>query len=59
VVEISADGKYVYSTCWGGLLHAHVLDVDELIALAESRVSRSLTEEECQTYLHLEACPEE
>ncbi len=59
VVEISPDGKYVYSTCWGGLLHGFVLDVDELLALAESRVSRSLTDEECQTYLHLEACPEE
>jgi WD40 repeat protein len=58
-VEISPDGKYVYSTCWGGLLHGHVVDVDELLALAESRVSRSLTDEECQTYLHLEACPVE
>jgi WD40 repeat protein len=58
VVEISPDGKYVYSTSWGGLLHAHVIETDELLALAESRVSRSLTDEECQTYLHLEACPE-
>ncbi len=56
-VEISLDGKYVYSTSWSGQLHGHILDVDELIALAESRVSRSLTDEECQTYLHLEACP--
>jgi WD40 repeat protein/class 3 adenylate cyclase len=59
VVDISADGKYVYSTCWGGLAHAHVIHTDELLALAESRVSRSLTDEECQTYLHLEACPVE
>jgi WD40 repeat protein len=58
VVEISPDGKYVYSTCWGGLLHGFVLDVDELLSLAESRVSRSLSDEECQTYLHLEACPD-
>jgi len=31
----------------------------ELIALAKSRLTRSLTTEECQQYLHLEDCPEE
>jgi hypothetical protein len=30
-----------------------------LIALAKSRVTRSLTTEECQQYLHVEACPAE
>jgi WD40 repeat protein len=31
--------------------------IEDLFALAKSRVSRSLTTEECQTYLHLDACP--
>jgi hypothetical protein len=33
------------------------LDVEELIALARTRVTRGLTEAECQQYLHVEACP--
>ena len=33
------------------------LDLQELIELAHSRVTRALTLEECQTYLHVEACP--
>ena len=33
------------------------LDLQELIDLAHSRVTRALTTEECQTYLHMEACP--
>jgi hypothetical protein len=28
-----------------------------VIALAKSRVTRKLTLEECQEYLHMEACP--
>jgi hypothetical protein len=31
----------------------------ELIVLAKFRLTRSLTTEECQQYLHLEACLEE
>ncbi|MGD2159139.1 MAG: hypothetical protein PVG32_19835, partial [Anaerolineales bacterium] len=58
-VEISPDGEIVYTSCWDGLMRAFILDVDELIELAESRVTRSLTEEECQTFLHLDQCPEE
>jgi WD40 repeat protein len=32
-------------------------DVDELLEIARSRVTRDLTDEECQTYLHVDACP--
>jgi WD40 repeat protein len=58
-VVISPDGKIVYTGAWDGMLRAFVLDVDDLIELAESRVTRSLTEEECRTYLHVDQCPEE
>jgi hypothetical protein len=57
-VEISPDGRIVYSGSWDGLMRGFLLDVDELVKLAESRLTRSFTEEECQTYLHLERCPE-
>jgi len=33
------------------------LNIDDLIALAKSRVARSLTTSECQQYLHMDACP--
>jgi hypothetical protein len=42
-----------------GIFRVWALDLDELIALAQSRVTRTLTDEECQQYLHLDACPAE
>jgi hypothetical protein len=35
----------------------YVLDTDDLVALARSRVTRPLTAEECQKYLHVDECP--
>jgi WD40 repeat protein/transcriptional regulator with XRE-family HTH domain len=35
------------------------LTIDELVQIARSRLTRSLTIEECQKYLHLEQCPSE
>ena len=39
------------------LVHVYLLDVNELAEMARSRVTRDLTQQECQAYLHLEACP--
>jgi hypothetical protein len=36
----------------------YALRLEELVALAQERLSRSLTDDECRRYLHLEACPE-
>jgi WD40 repeat protein len=33
------------------------VDVDELLEIARSRVTRDLTDEECRTYLHVDTCP--
>ena len=30
---------------------------DDLIALAQSRLTRTLTDDECHRYLHVETCP--
>jgi WD40 repeat protein/transcriptional regulator with XRE-family HTH domain len=38
-------------------IYVFVLPLDELIALAKSRLTRSLTTEECQQYLHVTTCP--
>ncbi len=36
-----------------GILLTYTLDVDELVDIATSRLTRSLTDEECATFLHL------
>lgn len=40
-----------------GIVRELLLNIDELVALAERRLTRGLTLEECQRYLHLEQCP--
>ena len=58
-LAFSPDGSYLYTAGADGTIRTYVLGVDEFIALAQSRVTRSLTTEECQTYLHLDECPKE
>jgi WD40 repeat protein len=40
-----------------GIVRVFLLRIDELLALAQSRVTRSLTTAECKKYLHVEQCP--
>ncbi|HSL29219.1 MAG TPA: WD40 repeat domain-containing protein, partial [Anaerolineales bacterium] len=40
-----------------GLIREILLNINELLALAKTRVTRSLTTAECQKYLHVEQCP--
>jgi WD40 repeat protein len=42
-----------------GVVRVFLLRIDELLALAESRVTRSLTNAECKKYLHVEQCSSE
>jgi WD40 repeat protein/transcriptional regulator with XRE-family HTH domain len=35
----------------------YLVRLEDLVALAKTRVTRSLTTEECKQYLHVEACP--
>jgi WD40 repeat protein/transcriptional regulator with XRE-family HTH domain len=51
-ILFSSDGKLL-ATGGNGGAHVYVLQIDELVALAKTRVTRSLTTEECQKYLHL------
>jgi WD40 repeat protein len=41
----------------GPAAYVMTVDVGELLEIARSRVTRDLTDEECQTYLHVDACP--
>ncbi len=53
----SPDGNYLSVTEMGGMTQVYLLRLEELKALARSRVTRSLTLEECQQYLHTQTCP--
>jgi WD40 repeat protein len=56
-IAFSPDGKELATAGRDGLVRIWVLELDELIALARSRLTRSLTEEECQKFLHVASCP--
>jgi WD40 repeat protein len=56
-VTFSPDGKYVATAHFDGSVRLYVVRPEDLLALARSRVTRSLTPEECQKYLHVETCP--
>jgi hypothetical protein len=38
-------------------VRVYVLPAEDIIALAKSRLRRTLTEAECQQYLHMGKCP--
>jgi len=57
-VSFAPDGKrFATGSFQDGTIRLYILDVMEVAALAQSRLTRSLTLEECQKYLHLVACP--
>jgi len=57
-VKFSPDGKKLVTLSYDGFTRIFTLDLQELIGLAENRVTRTLTQEECQRFLHQESCPE-
>ena len=57
-VAFSPDGTRLATISDDGTARIYVLPIEELMALAKTRVTRTLTTEECQRYMHLEHCPE-
>jgi WD40 repeat protein len=55
-VVFSPDGKFLAATSSSGLVPIFVLPLEDLLDLAQSRVTRTLTNEECRQYLH-RSCP--
>jgi WD40 repeat protein/class 3 adenylate cyclase len=51
------DNHHVVIGTLNGLVAGLTFDVDELLRIGASRVTRTLTPLECRTYLHLDACP--
>jgi WD40 repeat protein/DNA-binding SARP family transcriptional activator len=56
-VAFSPDGRYLAVTSGEGIVRIYVLELEELITIANSRLTRSFTLAECQKYLHLNSCP--
>jgi hypothetical protein len=47
----------VATTALDGTVRIYTLDAEELAALARSRLTRRLTDEECRKFLHTDKCP--
>lgn len=58
-VAFSPDGSQLAVASRDGTARIYLLKIEDLMALAKWRVTRSLTTEECQQYLHVETCPSE
>ena len=56
-VTFSPDSRRLASVDEDGTLRVYAMQIDDLLALARSRLTRSLTTEECQQYLHTDPCP--
>ncbi|MEJ2600221.1 MAG: hypothetical protein P8Z00_17940, partial [Anaerolineales bacterium] len=55
--SFSPNGSQLATAGADGTIRIYTLRIDDLIALAKSRLTRSLTDEECRMFLHLDSCP--
>ena len=55
--SLSDNGTHLAASSGDGVTRIFLLKIDELLALARSRVTRTLTVEECRKYLHVDECP--
>jgi hypothetical protein len=56
-LAFSPDGTRLAYTAADGTVRVLALDIDDLIELARSRLTRLWTQNECVTYLHRDSCP--
>ncbi len=55
-VSFGLDEDQLVTAGADGTVRTYTLSLDELIALAESRLTRTLADEECRKFLHVAAC---
>jgi DNA-binding SARP family transcriptional activator/WD40 repeat protein len=56
--HFNADGSAISVVYADGRILGYPIALDRAIAIARSRVTRSLTDDECRQYLHVATCPE-
>jgi WD40 repeat protein len=56
-VEFVDERHLLVTETAGPAAYVMTVDVDELLEIARSRVTRDLSDEECRTYLHVDPCP--
>jgi WD40 repeat protein len=56
-VKFSPDGRYLAVAGTDNAIRVYLTRLDDLIAVAHERLTRTLTTEECQNYLRVAACP--
>jgi WD40 repeat protein/DNA-binding SARP family transcriptional activator len=56
-VAFSPDGSQLASVGGEGTMRVWALDLDELVEIAESELTRTFTDQECRQYLHMPTCP--
>jgi WD40 repeat protein len=56
--RFTPDGKHVIIS-GAGFVYGYILDTQDLIRLANSRLTRGFTQDECRQYLHTDTCPAE
>jgi WD40 repeat protein len=57
-VAFSPDGMKLASTSWCDGVRVWALDIDDLLEIARREAGRSLTDDECRQYLHVDRCPQ-
>jgi WD40 repeat protein/DNA-binding SARP family transcriptional activator len=56
-VSFSPDGRYLACGDTENIVQVYMLQIDDLVQLARSRLTRALTDSECLNYLHVPHCP--
>lgn len=56
-MQFSPDGRRLVVGDLGRWTRVFIVPIDDLVELARGRVTRSLSDAECQQYLHIDECP--